>query len=189
MDEFEIGDSHGRVYDVGHILSAGDEKRRKAIGIMPVIADSVRLHVPEHGMPPYLHQLRGSHMQILASECRRKQRTSYDFFPFTTGQQRTAAALFRTESAEDVEVPGVAVAHDPLACALGRLHDHIHALGVGREVTKCYKHLSSDRLTVYPKQFAVPRSAFSFLFNGRKFSPQVNSEAMTLGYILEEEDR
>src|SRR5258705_4709683 len=95
---------------------------------------------------PRVEELLASRMQVRLHKAHRKQSACGNFLALTAGQQRTARALFRAEPAEDVKASGEAVPYNPLAGMLGRFHDHIHSLSVGREVAKIYNHFATDRV-------------------------------------------
>src|SRR5436309_11191883 len=105
----------------------------------------------KHRVMPRVEELLASRMQVRLHKARLKQSACGNFLALAAGQQRTARALFRAESAEDVKAPGEAVPHDPLAGTLGRFHDHIHPLGVGSEVAKIDDHFAADRVTLNAK--------------------------------------
>src|SRR6516165_8835718 len=98
---------------------------------MRVVSNRASMHVTKHGVMPHVKDLLGSRVQIRTYYLRSDASPRCDFLTLASGKETPRSALFRTEAAENIESPRPTMTQNPPARAIGRLYDHVHALGVG----------------------------------------------------------
>ena len=73
-----------------------------------------------------------------------------------------ADLLLGLGAAQDVVAPGPALGHQPLAGPVRGLHDHVHAVGVGRRVAEVDGDLAAQRQGLDPQQLPMVRGRLGF---------------------------
>src|SRR5437763_14352010 len=122
---------------------------------MSVVSKGIGMKMSNHRMTPQLHKLCRHNVQVIAQQCSRNSRARNHFLAFASGKQCAAAPLLRTVAAEQTEICGAAIQHDPLAGSLRSFYDHVHAVCVTGEVTEVHNYFTAYRLAFQAEQFSM----------------------------------
>src|SRR5690349_19672294 len=137
---------------------------------MAVVANSIGMKMPNNRMTPEVRELLWSDVQVLAQQRRWNPGAGNYFFALASGKQCATAAFLRAVPAEQPEISGGAVQHDPAAGLLRGLHNHVHAMSIGGVVAEVDDDFTANRMAFQAQQLAMPGRGFSL--------PPDNGEAL-----------